>query len=202
MLGVVPVGDVARDVVEVGDDGEVRVSLRETDVGADSVFAQRRDLCRQRVQRVDDAAYVLRRCLVGEGQQHDVAEHHSSPVGAAVDGQGRAGDVTGVFRAQERADSPEVLGAPDLTRRDAAEALARVLVVERRERRAVSCRPGSSEFTVTPSEPPRRERLEEAGDARPRGVRQDQWAIGWRTAIDVIANTRPQLRSRISGTAS
>ena len=43
MLGVVPVGDVAHDIVEVGDDGEVRVSLRETDVGADSVFAQRRD---------------------------------------------------------------------------------------------------------------------------------------------------------------
>ena len=69
--------------------------------------------------------------------------------------------------------------------------------------RSVACSPGNSEFTVTPSAAISRESVRR-NPVRPARAVFDKmrFAIGWRTAIDVIATTRPHFRSRISGTAS
>ena len=69
--------------------------------------------------------------------------------------------------------------------------------------RSVACSPGSNEFTVTPSPATSRASVRR-NPVRPARAVFDRmrFGIGWRTAIDVIATTRPHLRSRISGTAS
>ena len=77
--------------------------------------------------------------------------HSSATVGAAVDLDRGAGDVTRVLRAQERADPPEVGGIADRTRPGLPAArLAASLAVQRRDALG-RVQPGSSEFTVTPS---------------------------------------------------
>ena len=69
--------------------------------------------------------------------------------------------------------------------------------------RAVAWMPGSTEFTVTPSPATSRASVFRNPVAPARAVfDRMRPAMGWRTAIDVMATTRPQCRSCIAGTAA
>ncbi len=69
--------------------------------------------------------------------------------------------------------------------------------------RSVRWMPGSTEFTVTPSPATSRASVLRKPVAPARAVfDRMRPAIGWRTAIDVMATTRPHRRSCIAGTAA
>ena len=64
-------------------------------------------------------------------------------------------------------------------------------------------RPGCSEFTVTPSAATSRASVLRNPVTPARAVfDRISVGMGWRTAIDVIATTRPQCCARIAGTTS
>ena len=87
----------------------------------------------------------------------------------------------------------EVGGIADDAGRDAGRA-ARATVPCSAAMRSVACRPGSSEFTVTPSPATSRASVRRKPVSPARAVfDRIRFGIGWRTAIDVIATTRPHL---------
>ena len=72
-------------------------------------------------------------------------------VGAAVDGEGGAGDEPGLVGAEEGHDGAEVLGAAELAGGDRRGRGGEVAAVQSTRSRSVACEPGCTEFTVTPS---------------------------------------------------
>ena len=67
----------------------------------------------------------------------------------------------------------------------------------------MACRPGCTEFTVTPRGATSVARVFRSAVAPARAVLDRiSMAAGWRTVIEVIATTRPQLRPAMAGTAA
>lgn len=75
MGGVVPVGEVSGFVVEIGDEHEIPVRVRQSGVGSESVVAHGRDLATECSQRVYGRDLRSVGCLGGPLEHNDMAEH-------------------------------------------------------------------------------------------------------------------------------
>ncbi len=153
-----------------------------------------------------------RRTLLGgrvglPAHHDDVTEHPAPPYqpipayGAAVDGDRGPGDVPRRVGAQERGDLAEVVGIADHPGGDAGRGgrLARV------QRGDALGGVQSGQQRVDGHAVGRdlaRQRLRKPVSPARAVFERMRFGIGWRTAIDVIATTRPHCCSRIAGTAS
>src|SRR5262249_24946790 len=138
------------DVVEVGDDAEAGVAVREAEVATERVRADLRDARGQRGERGFDRVDRLR-LPVPPREAHDVAQHHYRP---AYEPPSTRTDVPVTKRAwseQRNAPiAPKSSGRPsvwvgtDLARHDASPPCSSRM-------RSVSWNPGWIVLTVTPS---------------------------------------------------